>query len=72
MRTALIILRKDLRLELRTLESVPAMALFSLTVFVMFHFGLNRDTISGQEAAGIFTATLLIAAMLGINRLFVA
>ena len=28
-RTALIVLRKDLRLELRTLETVPAMALFS-------------------------------------------
>ncbi|MHB8689855.1 MAG: heme exporter protein CcmB [Solirubrobacteraceae bacterium] len=72
MRTALVVLRKDLRLELRTLETVPAMALFSVTVFVMFHFGLNRNTVSGQTAAGIFTATLLIAALLGINRLFVA
>jgi heme exporter protein B len=72
MRTAVVVLRKDLRLELRTLETVPAMALFSVTVFVMFHFGLNRNTVSGQTAAGIFTATLLIAALLGINRLFVA
>jgi heme exporter protein B len=72
MRTALIILRKDLRLELRSLETVPAMVMFTVTVFIMFHFGLNRDTIQGQLAAGIFTATLLIAALLGINRLFVA
>jgi heme exporter protein B len=72
MRTALIILRKDLRLELRSLETVPAMVMFTITVFIMFHFGLNRDTIQGQLAAGIFTATLLIAALLGINRLFVA
>src|ERR1700691_1099961 len=72
MRTVLILLRKDLRLELRTLETVPAMALFSVTVFFMFHFGLNQDTVKGQEAAGIFTTTLLIAALLGINRLFVA
>ncbi len=72
MRTVLIILRKDLRLELRTLETVPAMALFAVTTFVIFHFGLNRQALSGQEAAGIFTATLLFAAMLGINRLFVA
>jgi heme exporter protein B len=71
-RTALVILRKDLRLELRTLETVPAMALFAVTTFVIFHFGLNRQTIAGQEAAGILTATLLFAAMLGINRLFVA
>ncbi|MDQ6606025.1 MAG: heme exporter protein CcmB [Actinomycetota bacterium] len=72
MRTVLIILRKDLRLELRTLETVPAMALFAVTTFVIFHFGLNQQKLSGQEAAGILTATLLFAAMLGINRLFVA
>ena len=72
MRTALVVLRKDLRLELRTWETVPAMVLFALVTFVIFHFGLNRDTIDGQEAAGVLTATLLFAAMLGVNRLFVA
>jgi heme exporter protein B len=71
-RTALVILRKDLRLELRTLETVPAMVLFSLTTFVIFHFGFNRATVDGQLAAGVLTATLLFAAILGINRLFVA
>ena len=72
MRTALVVLRKDLRLELRTLETVPAMVLFTLATFVIFHFALNRATIDGQLAAGVLTATLLFAAMLGINRLFVA
>jgi heme exporter protein B len=72
MRTALAVLRKDLRLELRTLETVPAMVLLTLVTFVIFHFGLNRNTIDGQLAAGVLTATLLFAAMLGINRLFVA
>jgi heme exporter protein B len=72
MRTAVTVLRKDLRLELRTFETVPSMALFSLTTFVIFHFALNRATIDGQLAAGILTATLLFAALLGINRLFVA
>jgi heme exporter protein B len=71
-RTALTILRKDMLLELRTFETLPAMALFSLTTFVIFHFALNRTTIDGQLAAGVLTATLLFAAMLGINRLFVA
>jgi heme exporter protein B len=66
------VLRKDLLLELRTFETVPAMVLFSLTTFVIFHFALNRGTIDGQLAAGVLTATLLFAAMLGINRLFVA
>lgn len=72
MRTAVTVLRKDLLLELRTFETVPAMVLFSLTTFVIFHFALNRGTIDGQLAAGVLTATLLFAAMLGINRLFVA
>ena len=72
MRTALTVLRKDLLLELRTFETLPAMVLFSLATFVIFHFGLNRATIEGQLAAGVLTATLLFASMLGINRLFVA
>lgn len=72
MRTALVVLRKDLRVELRTLETVPAMILLAVVTFVIFHFGLNRDTIQGQLAAGVLTATLLFASMLAINRLFVA
>src|ERR1700716_575521 len=72
MRTARAILRKDLLVELRTLETVPAMALFAITTFVIFHFALNRATVDGQLAAGVLTATLLFAAMLAINRLFVA
>lgn len=72
MRTAVTVLRKDLLLELRTLETLPAMALFSLTTFVIFHFALNRATIDGQLAAGVLTATLLFAALLGTGRLFVA
>jgi heme exporter protein B len=71
-KTTLTVLRKDLRLELRTLETVPAMTLFAVTTFVIFHFGLNRATIDGQLAASVLTTTLLFAAMLGINRLFVA
>jgi heme exporter protein B len=72
MRTALAVLRKDLLVELRTLETVPAMVLFAISTFVVFHFALNRATLSGQLAAGVLTATLLFAAILGINRLFVA
>jgi heme exporter protein B len=66
------IVRKDLRVELRTKESVPAMALFAVTTFVVFHFGLGRDTLEGELAAGVLWITLLFAAILGINRLFVA
>ncbi len=73
MRSAVAALvRKDLRLELRTRESVPAMLLFSLSTFVLFHFGLDRDTLEGDLAAGVLWVTILFAAVLGINRLFVA
>lgn len=72
MRTVITLLRKDLLLELRAMETVPAMILFAIATFVVFHFGLNRATVEGQLAAGVLTVTLLFAAMLGINRLFVA
>ena len=66
------ILGKDLRTELRTLQSLPAMALFAVTTFVIFRFGLDRTSLSGSLAAGVLWATLLFAAVLGVNRLFVA
>jgi len=66
------ILAKDLRSELRTLQSLPAMALFAVTVFVIFRFALDRTSLSGSLAAGVLWVTLLFAAVLGINRLFVS
>jgi heme exporter protein B len=66
------LVRKDLRLELRTKESVPAMALFALGTFVLFHSALDRRTVDGDLAAGVLWVTLLFAAVLGIGRLFVA
>jgi heme exporter protein B len=71
-RAARAILRKDLMLELRTGESVPAMALFSVTVYVLFHFGLDRDSLDGELASGVLWVTLLLAAVLAVNRLFAA
>lgn len=66
------IVAKDLRTELRTLESVPAMALFAATAFVLFRFGLDRTSLEGSLAAGVILATILFAAILAVNRIFVA
>jgi heme exporter protein B len=66
------ILRKDLLIELRTKESVPAMVLFSVTVYVLFHFGLDRDSLDGELASGVLWVTLLLAAVIGVTRLFAA
>jgi heme exporter protein B len=66
------ILAKDLLLEWRAKESVPAMALFTLTTYVLFHFGLDRDSLDGELAAGVLWVTLLLAAVIGVTRLFAA
>jgi heme exporter protein B len=66
------LLRKELRLELRAPQAVPAMALFSVTTLVVFHFAIQRGRVAGDLAAGVMWVTLLFAAMLGIGRLFVA
>lgn len=71
-RTAGAILRKDLTIELRSKESVPAMTLFTVTVYVLFHFGLDRDTLDGALASGVLWVTLLLAAVIGVTRLFAA
>jgi heme exporter protein B len=71
-RTATILFRKDLLVEVRTLQSLTAMVLFSVMAFVLFHFGLDRDTIEGSLAAGVLWVTLLLATVLAVTRLFVA
>lgn len=66
------LLWKELRLELRVPQTVPAMGLFSITTFVVFHFALQRGSVAGDLAAGVLVVTLLFASILGVNRLFVA
>jgi len=70
--TVWILLRKELLLERKVPQLVPAMALFTVTTFVVFHFALQRRAVDGDLAAGVLVVTLLFAAMLGVNRLFVA
>lgn len=63
------ILRKDLKLELRTLETLTATLIFTTSTFVVFHFALSRDALDGDLAAGVFWVTILFASVLTINRL---
>jgi heme exporter protein B len=48
------------------------MSLFAVSTFVVFHFALNKASVEGDLASGVLWVTLLFAAMLGVNRLFVA
>ncbi len=66
------ILGKDLRVELRTWQSVPAMVLFAVGAFILFRFGLDEVTLEGALAAGVLLVTVLFAGILAVNRLFVA
>jgi heme exporter protein B len=59
--------RKDLRLELRARDTLPAMLLFVLATLVVFHFALPAAT--GDEAAyGLLWVALVFTALLGLAR----
>lgn len=66
------VLAKELLLERRAPQTLIAMTLFSATTYVVFHFALNRDSVSGNLAAGVLWVTITLAALLGIGRLFVS
>jgi heme exporter protein B len=66
---ALTILRKDLKLELRSFETITVTLIFTTATFIIFHFALNRDQLYGDLASGVFWVTILFASSLTINRL---
>ncbi len=66
------LLRKDLRLEFRTRETVVAMGLFSLVVIILFQFAIGaRIGDTTPIAGGILWATLALGAVLGVGRTWV-
>ena len=59
--------RKDLQLELRARDTLPAMVLFVLATLVVFHFALPAD--AGDDAAyGLLWIALVFTALLGLAR----
>ena len=62
--------RKDLLLELRAKETLPAMLLFVLSALVIFHFAIPHGT-SHTAALGLLWAALIFTALLGLTRAFV-
>lgn len=71
-RDTINLLRKDLLLEVRGRESVPAMSLLAVTTLVVLHFALGKASLDGSLAAGALWVAILFSATLGIGRLFVA
>ncbi len=70
LRATTIVLRKDLLLERRTFELLPAMSLLALGTMIVLRFALDAETVEGDLAAGALLVPLLFAALLGISRLF--
>ena len=62
--------RKDLLLELRARDTLPAMLLFVVAVLVIFHFALPEG--SRRASLGLLWAAILFTALLGLGRAFVA
>jgi heme exporter protein B len=63
--------RKDLRLELRARDTLPAMLLFVVSTLVVFHFVLPSGS-PELAAKGVLWVALLFTALLGLARAFVA
>ena len=59
--------RKDLRLELRARDTLPAMLLFVVSTLVVFHFALpaGADELAAQ---GLLWVALVFTALLGLAR----
>ncbi len=59
--------RKDLRLELRARDTLPAMLLFVVSTLVVFHFALpaGSDEVAAQ---GLLWVALIFTALLGLAR----
>jgi heme exporter protein B len=59
--------RKDLRLELRARDTLPAMLLFVVSTLVVFHFALpaGADDLAAQ---GLLWVALVFTALLGLAR----
>ena len=63
--------RKDLLLELRARDTLPAMLLFVLSTLVIFHFVLPGDS-SELAAAGLLWVAIVFTSLLGLSRAFAA
>ncbi|MEO8607297.1 MAG: heme exporter protein CcmB [Chloroflexota bacterium] len=69
LQAVLSIVRKDLRMELRSRELVSSMALFALLSILIFSFALELDRIARLEAiSGVLWVTVVFASILGLNR----
>lgn len=71
LRTASVVLWKDLKIELRTRDALSAAVVFSVLVLVIFNFALDVNTPEMRRlGAGFFWVAFSFAGTLALNRSF--
>jgi heme exporter protein B len=70
LRDSAVLARKDLLLELRARDTLPAMLLFVVATLVVFRFALPGDS-SDRVATGLLWVAILFTALLALTRAFV-
>lgn len=70
LRDSAALARKDLLLELRARDTLPAMVLFVVATLVVFRFALPGDA-SDRVATGLLWVAILFTALLALTRAFV-
>ena len=71
MRDVVALARKDLLLELRAKETLPAMLLFVVAMLTIFHFALPSGS-TDAASLGLLWSALVLTSLLGLTRAFVA
>lgn len=66
------ILKKDLKLELRSRYALNSLLMFILVLVCIFKFALGEEKISGQVHAGIIWALIFFTCTGGLSRAFVS
>ena len=66
-----VLARKDMLLQIRARDTLPAMLLFVVATLVVFHFALPAGS-SHLAAQELLWVALLFTALLGLTRAFVA
>ncbi|HEY4346100.1 MAG TPA: heme exporter protein CcmB [Gaiellaceae bacterium] len=66
--------RKDLLIELRAKETVPAMLLFVISALTIFHFSVPAkagENLAHEVGLGLLWTAIIFTALLGLTRAFV-
>ncbi len=72
LRSAIAVVQKDVRSELRTRYSLNALVMFVVTTLSITLFAFAAEPVSRDVLAGVFWIVVFFAAMSGLSRTFVS